>query len=133
MMTRLDRGLGLGGLPPGTGVAAGSAIGLILVALTYRTRLFWSSVFTVGAFSSPVIGSKRGLSAVGIDGGLQHLDLAAEEDVDVVARLDQEVEAGDALDLEGDRLLARLELARDADGRRCRRARRPPGSPAIPR
>jgi hypothetical protein len=27
----------------------------------------------------------------------------------VVARLDQEVEAGDALDLEGDRLLTRLE------------------------
>ena len=38
-------------------------------------------------------------------------ELRAEHDVDVVTRLDQEVEAGDAVDLEGDRLLARLQLA----------------------
>src|SRR6202521_1806467 len=46
---------------PGAGVADALAVGWVLVALTYSTRLSWSSVLTVGAASRPVIGSKRGL------------------------------------------------------------------------
>src|SRR3970282_2619527 len=58
------------------------------------------------------------LTGAGIDavlGRLEHLDLGAVDDVDVVAGLDQEVQAGDTVDLEGDRLLTGLEQAGDAD------------------
>ena len=46
---------------------------------------------------------------------LEDVHLAGEQDVDVIAGLDEEVEAGDAIHLECDRLLTRLELRGDVD------------------
>ena len=48
---------------------------------------------------------------------LEDADLLAHDDVDVVASRDEEVEAGDAVHLEGDRLLAGFELRGDVDDR----------------
>src|SRR4029077_2393515 len=52
----------------------------------------------------------------GVRRGLEDSYLLAQHDVDVVARLDKEVETGDAVHLEGDRLLAGLQLSADAAG-----------------
>ena len=66
---------------------------------------------------------------------LEDADLLRQDDVDRVAGGDEEVEAGHPVDLEGDRLLARVEHGRDVDAAACRvrSPRRSPGNRPEPR
>ena len=82
---------------------------------------------TVGWFSRPdhrLEARRRRLVRVGGRVGrlLEDADLLRQDDVDRIARGDQEVETRRAVDLEGDRLLSGVELRGDVDavpGRRC--------------
>ena len=99
-------------------------------ALTYRHALSCMIVLTVRDVAQPGDGLEARLGWSGLSsllgnesGLLDRCHVLGDHDVDVVAGGDQEVEAGDAVDLEGNRLLARLRAERSM--RTPRRPTRP--------